>query len=415
MMTIVAAYRYGSFAIVISDFRITHKQGTIKSQYDACMKYAQLGFNMGMFFAGDVEYIQKLIPILRSIQSRLTTDNVIDENGPLRQELLAFNRGLGIGKRVFQGIGFLFDPQFNKNEIFMLQGFSGTETLQVKKLASGMCTIIGEGSKVPDLQNALTNLGRAGSSYTKIRSFHRRMQLQSRMIFPKRYKKYDQETIANLLQNKLNQVIRGCGTGVYNELGISPYYVKSLIGKSGFCMLSGTNVDSHITTDFDENGSVPRTTYTYTLEWDEKGKALYWSDSLSPGRVKVQEIEKYIIPNTPVQMAVNPNGQFDPFTFDVPTQDIYIMNQWVEEGGFIERTFYKQIWLESDFYNPDLYRIAIDCKCPPIEIERYKRGGKHILFVSDALAKEFEESVANHVFDHEWLEQYIINYDSFYK
>ncbi|OAB27014.1 hypothetical protein PMSD_23840 [Paenibacillus macquariensis subsp. defensor] len=428
MMTIVAAYRYGSFAIVMSDFRITHQQGPEQIQYDACMKYAQLGPQMGMFFAGDVGYIQGLIKVLHTIKSQLTTENVIDDNGPLRQTLLAYSQGLKIEKKYFQAIGFLFDTQFEKNEIFMLEGSSGTSNLQVQKLKSGKCTIIGMGNKVPGLQNALTKLGRASTSYKKI-SNNRFNQIKHRMKKPSqrnlqwicKQEKYDQETAASILSNQLKKRVQNCGSAVYVALGISPFFVTSLIGKSGFYMQGGTVVDTLVTSDFDENGPVIGTEHAIELSWDTQDCALYWSDSVTSQRGKVQEIENYIMPSSPVQIGTNPMLHFDPSNFSAPTKDVYLMDQWVQKGGdeehkYINRTLYKQSWLVKEgFFAPNPCIIAASVEKPPVELERYKRSGSHVLFISDILSKEFEGCVASHVFDHEWLQQYIMNYESFYQ
>lgn len=411
-MTLVAAYRYGPYAIILNDFRITHdytlQNGQVK-QIDACMKFAQIGSNIGMFFAGDVELIQGIIPLIRQVESQITVENVLESNGILRQTLLEYVKGISDKRpRVFQSIGFIIDNNCEFNEMFKLEGNSSTSTLSLSQLPSGRCTIIGSGVKVPELANRLTKELRYLTSY-------KTLPFRRRNAFSKR-DKYDQHTAAQCLERTVRSTLRECGNAVYGRLGISPHFVVSLIGHGSFIMQGGQTIEEHFTTDYIETTPVSPSYSEYSLKRDQQTGEIVLKDLQTGQCVIVQEIERYrestydIIFDTQSTTA-----RFDLSSFESSDGVLYVMNQWVDEN-FVERTIEKCILLEDGFYCPDYIRLASDV-LEPIPAEqhgRYTRSGKYVLYISNAISEEFEQNVKVHVFDHEWLGQYIQNYLDFF-
>ena len=84
-MTIIAAYRFHDDRVIfVSDFRLTEG----KRQADVAMKFYPIDERIGLFLSGDVELWKNTIDNQRGMFSQITTDNVLDEDGPLRQGLV---------------------------------------------------------------------------------------------------------------------------------------------------------------------------------------------------------------------------------------------------------------------------------------------------------------------------------------
>jgi len=401
-VTIVAAYRYGPFAIVLNDFRITHDYTPHSSQVkqiDACMKFAKIGSRIGIFFAGDVALIQKLIPLIRQVESQITITNVINSDGILRQTLLKYIQGLSKSPRmVFQAIGIIIDQKAGCNEVFQLEGVSGTDTLRMCKLPSGKCTIIGDGVKVPNLDKYLTNVGRYWSTYKKLSARRRYRSIRNY--------KFDQQTVAK----------RDCGSAVYRRLGISPHFAVSLIGRGSFIMQGGTTTEKHFTTDFIGTTPTPPSFIEYSMKRDPQTHSIVLTDHKTNQQVTVEEIERYREKIDDIIFDTQDTAvKFDLSAFEASGDALYVMNQWVDDG-FVERCIDKCVLLEDGFYCPEYIRLASDIlePIPGGQLGRYMRSGKHVLYISNTISGEFEQSIKDHVFDHEWLEQYIQNYSDYF-
>ncbi|WP_026672886.1 hypothetical protein [Alkalihalobacterium bogoriense] len=410
-MTLVATYRYGPYAIILNDFRITHDKrplgGGVK-QVDACMKFATISKRMGMFFAGDVEYIQRLLPVIREIEPNLTLGNVIEHNGILQQKLLAHSKKIDHHpKRVIQAIGFIFDETTRSNELFVIEGVAGTDRMRVGKVPSGKCTVIGSGGRIPELAEALTKVGRSGSSYKKLPAHRNKYR---------RYYKFDQQTVAEALESSLKNILQRCGSSVYQHLGVSPYFALSLIGHSAFVMQGRHTEQRTYTTDFNGSNPVPHSILKYSLERNPVKGDIKLTDHNAGQSVVVKEIENYSEGNSNDILNIPMNVKFDPQVYNTTDGNLYIMNQWVE-NDFVDRKIEKCELVDGAFFNPDYIYLASDIlePIPKDQVGRYKRGGKYVLHISSVLAVEFENLVENHVFDHDWLQQYVQNYSVFYE
>jgi hypothetical protein len=410
-LTLVATYRYGPYAIILNDFRITHDKrplgGGVK-QVDACMKFATISPRMGMFFAGDVEYIQRLLPVIRKIEPTLTLGNVIEPNGILQQKLLAHSKKLNRHpERIIEAIGFIFDETTRSNEIFLIKGVAGTDRMSVSKVPSGQCTVIGSGSKIPGLDEALTKVGRRGSSFKKLPT-HRNKY--------KRQYKFDQQTVAEALENSLKNILDKCGSLVYQSLGVSPYFALSLIGRSAFVMQGRSTEQRTYTTDFIGSNPVPASIVEYSLERDPVKGVIKLTDHNDGQSIMVNEIENYSESKDEDILNIQMDAKFDPSAHTPTEGTLYIMNQWVDEH-FVERQIEKCKIVKEGFLNPNYILLALDMQepIPKEQVGKYQRSGKHYLNVPSALAKEFENSVQDHVFDHDWLQQYVQNYAEYYE
>ncbi|PMC37312.1 hypothetical protein CJ195_11150 [Bacillus sp. UMB0899] len=409
-MTLVATYRYGPYAIILNDFRITHDYRPIGgkvSQVDACMKFTMISPRMGMFFAGDVTYIQHLLPTIRELEPRLTIRNVIEENSIFQQRLITLSRRMNRHPlRVIESIGFVFDEESGKNELFLLKGVAGTDRMTISKLPSGKCTVIGSGGKIPGLADKLTTVGRNGSSYRKLPAH--------RMNYARQYK-FDQQSVAEALETKLKNILDRCGSSVYQNLGVSPYFTLSLIGHTAFIMQGRHTVQQTYTTDF--VGSTPAlpSQVEYSLERDPTSGEIILADYQTGQNIVVNTIENYHESSGSNNLTNHMSGKFDPSLYATSDRTLYIMNQWVDEH-FVERKIEKCLLLDDGFFHPDYVFLALDIQepIPNDQLGRYMRSGTHTLIIPSVLAAEFEESVNDHVFDHEWLQQYIQNYADYY-
>lgn len=307
----------------------------------------------------------------------------------------------------FQSIGFILDESTNSNEIFLLEGISGTDTLRISQVPHGKCTIIGDGQKVPRLSEILTMTGRRSSSYKKLPG-------RRRSIFSRQYN-FEQETTAESLERSLRTTLQNCGSNVYRRLGISPYFAVSLIGHAAFVMPGKRVEEKTYTTDFVGIEPVLPSFSEYSIERDKLSKAMVLIDHKTEQRVVVDEIECYRErENNIIFDPLNDTGQFDPSTYTSVTGFLYIMNQWVEDD-FIDRSIVKCILLSDGFYYPDYIQLATGVlePIPKDQRGRYLRSGKHALYISQLFEAEFEQSVGEHLFDHAWLEQYVQNYLDF--
>lgn len=390
-MTMALVYRNKDEAFFLQDFRITHTGG---KQIDAMMKYFSFGEQIGMFFAGDVAAVKRLIPHIRLIEAQINISNILDSNGPLARTIESYmmsNPDGLTGIRKVEIIGFIIEHETKNNECFYVNGQVGMGS-SITGINHNEVKVIGSGSKIDNISLRLTNIA-------------------NQVI----KKDYDIETALESTRTQVKSIFQRTGVSAYNKLGISPVFAGSLLRAGYFEMMGGAVTGERFTTDFGPNGANPHIEFDYSLTHRDGNIVLV--NNNSGEEIVVKEVEDYT--ERPVSELFDPEGLtrlFDPTLYANSNGVVYIINQWVIDDRHILRTIDKTN-LEHGICNPDYIRLissSIETESLT-ETSRYILSGDHGLIIPVHLQSTFEDDLSQHLFDHNWLSSYVENYHEIYE
>lgn len=389
-MTMALVYRNRNEAFFLQDFRITHQSG---KQIDAMMKFITFDKRIGMFFAGDVTTIKRIIPQIQSVESKITIDNILNEDGPMARKIESYmmNNLDGLTNRRIEIIGFIIDQNKNNNECFYINAITGMGS-KLEPVNYNEVKVIGSGKHIGNISTTLT--GVANNSL---------------------YKGYSIDTAAKAVNVEIKSIFQQMGVSFYNKLGISPIFVRSILHNDSFEMIGEEiNVES-FTTDFnvhEEVKSVQKFVYSFTRH---NGKIVL-IDKTNGNNVEVKEAEDYIeIEYNRIFDPENIMNSFDPSKYVCNNGVAYIINQWVVGDGTIHRTIDRTKMIDG-MLDYNYFRIAEDIKIinDIDENSKYVISGKYGLIVPEQLQSEFEIGLSTNLFNHDWMMYHVENYSYIY-
>ncbi|QXE19321.1 hypothetical protein [Clostridium sp. 001] len=389
-MTMALLYRNKNEAFFLQDFRITHTGG---KQIDAMMKYSSFGSKIGLFFAGDVAAIKRLIPDIRSVESQVNINNVLEPGGPLARAIelnMMSNRDNLTGIRKVGMLGFVIDDQSMTNECFQVTSQVGMGSL-LTPVKQNEVVVIGSGNAINGISLKLTNIA-------------------NRVI----NKGYDIRSALDATRMNIKNIFQRIGVSAYNKLGISPVFAGSILSGGYFYMIGEQITGNRHTSDFSVKGAIPPVSFDYSLL--RKNENIMLINNLNREEIIVKEAEFY--EEGSLSKLFDPEGLtqlFDPCQYANTNNVVYIINQWVIDDNHIYRTIDKT-HLDNTICNPDYVRLAscnIETNSLP-ETNRYILSGYHGLIIPEYLQGTFENGLNQHLFDHNWLSKYVQNYSDIY-
>ncbi|SEU26320.1 hypothetical protein [Paenibacillus sp. NFR01] len=384
-MTILAVYRWGDKAVFASDFRVSFRAG---NQVDVMSKFMRFGDRLGIFIAGDVSLWRGAVPIIEGVRDRLTLENAVQDDGPLKLALQRYTESLNTANHPsYGGIGVMVDAEGQRNAVFSINGQAGYG-VSISSIEDG-CTVMGSGQAVPMIQE------------------HLRLQLEaitSRLDDP-----YDVE--AFLSRETLNWISR-CGASAFRKLGITPALATSRVEQGSFNM-TGVEVNGSVIS-VDDGSS---THYHYTFERIEDQIMLL--DHRKQRSFMVNEIVDFSVRTD--DELFDPEGLsegFDPTPYAVEGS-VFFMNQRVT-GSRVTRQLFRTATFE--YRNQTLCHPGYELLAGQVlteldvhEREAYQPTREIGLVIPPEKVGSFVAGVGHQIQNHEWMAEHIANYHEIYR
>ncbi|PES95293.1 hypothetical protein CN510_16145 [Priestia megaterium] len=410
-MTIALVYKYDDKAIFINDFRVTTPGKDGNKQLDALNKFRQVNDNIGMFLAGNVEYWKLALNAIGNNKDQITIDNILNIEGPLKTSLQACLERIPCqSNEIIGAIGCLVDPDTKKNVVFKIKGKPGFGCI-IEEVPDDSCIVIGSGSSIPGIQTMM---------YDKGANLVKNNKLNLSLM-----------EIATGMRNELKMIFKQCGSSSFRKLGISPIFSISLLESSSFYMCG-----EEIKGSFHSSTSEKSRSFHYIFEKQDGVPILFDFDSKK--KIPIKDIYDFS-PESPSNIfdPERLTEGFDPSDCIGQSNDMYIINQWVDVSMnslidynklnkvdnlyFVDRTIYKVkhfIYKGQILCNPTYEVLAQEYieDITELEAAKYNNVGKHHLILKGAFEeKVFEKLVKLNISNHQWLRELVCNYDDLYR
>ncbi|AVD54551.1 hypothetical protein CKF96_03325 (plasmid) [Priestia filamentosa] len=369
-------------------------------------KFRQINNNMGIFLAGNVEYWKIALKAIEDIQDKITVDNILDIEGPLKTSLQeCLERIPSRPNQIIGAIGCLVNPSTKQNVVFQIKGKPGFGC-NIEEILDDSCVVIGSGSVIPDIRTLMYD-----RAVNLINNTKHNLTLKD---------------IANGMRDELKMIFKKCGSSSFRKLGISPIFSISLLESSSFYMYG-----EEIKGEFYSSTSEKSRKYHYIFEKQDGVPILY--NLKSKKKIPIKDIYDFS-PESPSNIF-DPEGLtegFDPSDCVGKNNDMYVINQWVHMSMnslfnkahnlySVDRIIYKIkhfTYKNQVLCNPNYEKLAeayIE-DIPESEAVRYNNiGNHHLIFRNTVEEKQFEELVKVKISNPQWLREMINNYDDLYR
>lgn len=258
-MTIIAMYKEYGESIFISDFRVTEKQDGIRIQKDISYKLVTFDDRIGLFLAGDVNKWKIAINKIELIKKNITFENVLDEDGILKNTLLDFSLSEDAGN--CSALGFIIDTETNQNKVFEID-IKPSWGCILNNVENICCIIKGSGGQLPNLDTKILKL-----------------MSNNNEIFDKQEDKLNIKSM--VIKNEIKNAISDFSDDGFKDLGISPVFQVSYLDGSTF----------EVASQDIEGGSFNKESgyiFNYSFELEENKMQL--KDNFTEKKVELKDI-----------------------------------------------------------------------------------------------------------------------------
>lgn len=229
-MTIAAIYKKDDKTIFTTDFRITYRnENNELIQKDICKKLIDIDNKMVLFLAGNVMNWKKILDEIYSVKKDINCENILDEDGPLKNVLLDIS--LRLKGSSSTAIGFIIDEETEQNKVFKVEVIPGNGRI-IEEVENNKSTIIGSGQGIPHINERI----------------NKAIELKAEWFDNDLFK------LADIMRNEIIYALGCIGSSSFSEFGISPCMSISFLDKSNFKVageeIIGENIEGNISNIF---------------------------------------------------------------------------------------------------------------------------------------------------------------------
>lgn len=223
-MTIIATYSLGDKAVYVSDFRVGLTfPDEEKEQHDIVMKFIQVGSDMGLYVAGDLDYWIAVGEEFENNRYDPNRENVSDSGSEFLDTLKQVRRQKKYGYSC--ALAFVLDRECHKNNQYLITVIN-EKNIEIDKIDADECFVIGSGRVIPNIKERI-------ETASKISLRH----------YPD-----DLFRVGVTIKSEVFSALKNAGSASFEKLGISPLLSIGILDKDCFHIIGEEIITKNITT-----------------------------------------------------------------------------------------------------------------------------------------------------------------------